>query len=121
MDFGKRLKELRKEKGYSLRSLAEKVGLDFTYLSKVENSRVGYTPSAKKIRELAQALETDELELLELANKVPPELEALTGNPSARIFLRRAKSLVNQTDWDDLLRYLDQKRRPRRKPNGDTD
>lgn len=120
MEFGKRIKQLRKQKGLTLRALAEKVGLDFTYLSKVENGRVDYTPSTNKIRNLAQVLGVDELELLNLANKVPPELKPIANNASARAFLRRAQTLSTKEDWDDLLRYLDrqQSQHPKRKKGG---
>lgn len=120
MEFGKRIRQLRKQKELTLRALAEKVGLDFTYLSKVENGRVDYTPSTNKIRNLAQVLGVDELELLNLANKVPPELEPMANNASARAFLRRAQTLSTKEDWDDLLRYLDrqQSQHPKRKKGG---
>jgi transcriptional regulator with XRE-family HTH domain len=120
MEFGKRIKQLRKQKGLTLRALAEKVGLDFTYISKVENGRVDYTPSTNKIRNLAQVLGVDGLELLNLANKVPPELEPIANNASARAFLRRAQTLSTKEDWDDLLRYLDrqQSQHPKRKKGG---
>lgn len=35
--FGKKLRELRTRAGMSLRELAIKVDVDFTYLSKIEN------------------------------------------------------------------------------------
>ena len=34
--FGERLRELRKERGLTQRALAQTIGLDFTYLSKIE-------------------------------------------------------------------------------------
>lgn len=41
MTFGQKLREFRQEKGMTLRALAEAGGVDFTYLSKVENDKVG--------------------------------------------------------------------------------
>jgi transcriptional regulator with XRE-family HTH domain len=67
--FGKRLQELRKEQGISQRDLAERVNLDFTYLSKMENERLEFLPSAAAIRRIAQALSADAEELLSLAGK----------------------------------------------------
>src|SRR5438552_2824759 len=78
MKLGRRLRQLRKEKGLTLRSLAEAAGVEFTYLSKIENEKSGYSPGADTIRELAKALGVDSLELLRLADKVPPELQDLT-------------------------------------------
>jgi len=37
VEFGQRLRELRREKRWTLRALADAVGVDFTYLSKIEN------------------------------------------------------------------------------------
>jgi transcriptional regulator with XRE-family HTH domain len=121
MKFGKRLKELRLQQGLTLRELARRVKLDFTYLSKIENDKIEYTPSANKIRVIAKALNADEIELLKLANKVPPELEAIADNVSAITFLRRAKNLTSPEDWKDLLDFLDQKYSAKQKgKKGDT-
>lgn len=114
MKFGKRLKQLRVHKGLTLRTLAEAVDLDFTYLSKIENEKVDYTPSADKIRALAQALDADELGLLELAGKVPPELEAIARIPSARAFFRRARQIDTADGWNDLLEYLEKQAKVRK-------
>ena len=40
MSFGERLRELRKAKGLTLRDMAAKVGVGFTYLSRVETGRM---------------------------------------------------------------------------------
>lgn len=117
MKFGKRLRELRKERGLTLRALAEAVGVDFTYLSKIENGKAGYLPGADTIRALAEALEADPLELLKLADKVPPEMERFASNAHARRFLQRAQEIASPDDWDALLKVLEerQKHRSRRK------
>ena len=65
MEFGQRLRELRKGRGMTLRGLAEAVGVDFTYLSKIENGKAGYMPGADTIRSLASELDADPLELLQ--------------------------------------------------------
>ena len=71
--FGKRVRELRHAKEWSLRDLAGKVGVGFTYLSRVENERLNYGdyPSDALIHRLAEALEADEEELLILAKRIP--------------------------------------------------
>ena len=73
MTFGERLRELRKAKNLSQRALAEKVGINFTYLSKVESEKLDFAqyPSEDLIRKLAKALEADVDELLLLAKKIP--------------------------------------------------
>jgi transcriptional regulator with XRE-family HTH domain len=115
--FGERLRELRKERGLTLRALAELVGVDFTYLSKIENDKAGYLPGADTIRALAEALKADPLELLELVGKVPPEMRPFAGSAHARRFLKRAQEIASPDDWDALLDVLEerQKGRTRRK------
>jgi len=76
MKFGDRVRALRKEKGWSLRVLAAKVGVGFTYLSRVENERLNFGdyPSDALIHRLAEALEADEEELTILAERVPDRI-----------------------------------------------
>lgn len=113
MDFGQRLRELRKERGMTLRGLAEAVGVDFTYLSKIENGKAGYMPGAETIRSLADALEADPLELLQLADKVPPEMQGIASDVHARRFLQRAREVASPDDWEALLDMLDQRQKDR--------
>lgn len=115
--IGLKLRELRQNKGMTLRALAEAAGVDFTYLSKIENDKVGYLPGAETIRDLAQALGVDAIELLELANKLPPELAPLAGNANARRFFQRAGEIASPKDWDALLDLLES-RQSARTPGG---
>ena len=69
--FGQLILQARKEKGYSQRDLAKLVGLDFTYLSKLENDRADYAPKEDAIRKLAEHLELDAEELVFLAGRIP--------------------------------------------------
>lgn len=73
MSFGEKIRELRRSKRLTLRELAAKVGVGFTYLSKIENNRleVGHSPSERLIHKLAIELEGVEDELMLLADKVP--------------------------------------------------
>jgi len=116
--FGAKLRALRKERGKTLRALAEAAGVDFTYLSKIENERVEHLPSVDTIRDLAQALEVDAVELLQLANKLPPELAKLADNEKARRFFRRAQEIASPKDWDALLDLLESRRSARQTEDG---
>jgi HTH-type transcriptional regulator, competence development regulator len=73
MTLGQKLRELRKAKRLSLRELASRVDVGFTYLSKIENHKLedGHNPSEKLLQLLAFELGGDEEELLLLAGKVP--------------------------------------------------
>lgn len=73
MTFGETAKRLRKERGISQRDLAEQVGIDFTYLSKIENDRME-PPSEDTIRRMAEALNTNPDELLVVADRFPSDL-----------------------------------------------
>jgi transcriptional regulator with XRE-family HTH domain len=113
MRFGERLREIRKEKGLTLREVAERAGIDFTYLSKIENSRFPYTPAADTIRQLAEALKVDSIELLTLADKLPKELEPLRTNQQARRFFDRAAKVASPGDWEAFLDLLEERQAKR--------
>lgn len=72
--FGQYLRELRKDQGISQRDLAAHVGVDFTYLSKIESGQMS-PPGKTVITRIARALNTDEEHLVHLAGKIPPELK----------------------------------------------
>jgi transcriptional regulator with XRE-family HTH domain len=108
MTLGEYIKELRHQRRLTQRQLAEKAGVDFSYLSKIENNRLEHTPSIKTLQDLARVLEVDELELMDLANKVPPVLEAIARDKDAMRFFRRATETIKDPEgWRDLLAYLD--------------
>lgn len=66
--FGKQIWQARRKKGLSQRELAAKVGVDYTYLSKLENDHV--EPSEKVIGSLAEHLELNAEELMYLAGRI---------------------------------------------------
>jgi PAS domain S-box-containing protein len=71
--FGQYLRQLRKAKGLSQRELAKKIGIDYTYLSKIEADKRP-PPSEKTILALAHVLNADMDELFGLAKKIPSSL-----------------------------------------------
>ncbi len=87
--FGSRIRRLRHEAGLTQRRLAAEVGIDFTYLSKLENDQDGQSPGDALVRNLARRLDDDAEDLLALAGKVP--VDALRS--SARQDARFARSL----------------------------
>ena len=112
MEFPERLRSLRKQAKLSQRDLAEKVKVDFTYLSKIENRRVEPPSEAvlKSIsRELAEVLDQDEIELADelitLAGKIPTDLaETLSRNPGAVRFLRSlGEDVRSPAEWQKLI------------------
>lgn len=77
INFGSVIKEARKKNGYSQRELAQILGIDDTYLSKLENNRGEYAPKEDLIRYMALYLSLDEEELIFLAGRIPAEDEDL--------------------------------------------
>ena len=113
MDFPERLRSLRKQAQLSQRDLAERIGVDFTYLSKIENGRV--EPPSEAVlkgiaREFAGELNRNETELADelitLAGKIPSDLaETLSRNPGAVQFLRSLGDDVRSlSEWRRLMR-----------------
>ncbi|MEC4804942.1 MAG: helix-turn-helix transcriptional regulator [Jaaginema sp. PMC 1079.18] len=74
-EFGNLIRQARKDKGYSQRELAKQIGLDFTYLSKLENDRADYPPKEDVIRAIARNLNLDQEELIFLAGRIPQQEE----------------------------------------------
>ncbi len=76
MTFGEKIRTARKAKQLDLRTLAAKVGVHFTYLSKIENGKLdfGDSPGEGLILKLAAALDADADELLLLAHRIPERI-----------------------------------------------
>ena len=93
--FGERIRELRttRDNRISLRDLARRVEIDFTYLSKIENGKVP-PPSDEVIEKLARELEADLEELLALAAKVSQEdlRKAVAQDPRVGVLFRKLQS-----------------------------
>ena len=69
----KREKLRRRDPRYSVRKVADRVGLEPSYLSKIERG-LQAPPSSEKIALLAEDLQEDRDVLLALAGKVSPDL-----------------------------------------------
>lgn len=106
MQFGQTIRKLRKAKNLTLRGLASKVKVTFTYLSKIENEKLdfGDYPSEAVIRELAKALDADPDELLLSAKKIPDDIRRrVLQRPD--VFRKLAK--MDDERLDRLLAVLD--------------
>src|SRR5215813_12929749 len=110
MTFGECIRQLRKAKNLNQQQLADKVGINFTYLSKIENDRLTTTdfPSEDTIKKLAKYLGADTDELLLMARKVPDRIrERVIERPDA---FRKFASLDDET-LDALLKQIEKKER----------
>ncbi|MBN2572566.1 MAG: helix-turn-helix transcriptional regulator [Ignavibacteriales bacterium] len=107
MSFGDTLKTIRRSKGISQRELASKAGVDFSYISKVENDRLA-PPSAETIIKLSQILDVPSELLLSKSGKVSSEIkDILSSSPEAIRFLNEARQLnLTGKEWEFLTDNL---------------
>ena len=66
--LGKRIKEIRKNKGYTQEALAEVVGIDITTLSGIESGR--HFPSLVTLEKIAQILNVALITLFDFDNHI---------------------------------------------------
>jgi HTH-type transcriptional regulator, competence development regulator len=88
MEFGVVLRQLRLASGLGIKRLAPELGVNYTYLSKLENSQI--SPSEQFVGRVADYFGYDRDQLLLSAGKVPAEiLDILRENPDGAIELLR--------------------------------
>ncbi len=108
--FGETLKQVRRDKSISQRELADKVGVDFSYISKIENDRLP-PPSAETIIKICQILDIPNEVLLARSGKVSSEIKEVIGSSVGAIrFLNEAQDMkLSDDDWlrlSDMLKQL---------------
>jgi transcriptional regulator with XRE-family HTH domain len=100
-EFGDLLKSLRKDYKISQRKLAELVGIDFTYISKIESGAMD-PPAEDKIIKMAQVFMVNPDQLLISAKKVPSELQKIiTEHQDVPVFLRKVSSF-SPDQWERI-------------------
>lgn len=76
--FGEFLKRLRTAKRKTQRDLASEVGVNYTYLSKLENDAPGFERiSEGTLHRLSRALDADPDEMITRAGKVPSDVQRI--------------------------------------------
>lgn len=119
--LGEFIKELRKEKGYTLREVAEKTGISNTYISNLENG-VKDSPSMETLFKLSKALDVNYTQLLEKSGYISEKDNILTKEEEkafeAAAFLKSSEELylVNQqleksTSVEERTELLNRKER----------
>lgn len=105
--FGQTVRRLRKERQLTQKEIAKKVGIDVTYLSKIENGKLN-PPAHDKIEKLANILGVDSDFLITEAGKVPKDITDMIPKKSSKIpkLLRSGKNLSDE-DWDRVQRYIE--------------
>ena len=111
---GQRIREIRKHRNLTQRELAERVGINFTYLSRVENDRLDdqQTPREETIQRIARVLDADVDELLLLAKRIP---DAYRDRILSRPGVFRKLLNLSDTALDELVRSIEENRPARLK------
>ncbi len=107
MKFGDVLKEYRRAAGMTQRELADRAGLDFSYISKIENNRIP-PPAADTIVQICKILNVQPDELLSLTGKIPTQMKSdVITSKSAFRFLREAQEMkLNDDEWLEMSKSL---------------
>lgn len=106
MSLGEKIKELREEKGISIRELGRRTDVTGMHISNLEKGKVNASPGL--VSKIAAILEANTDELLHLADLVDPKVvDVIQKNPIAvPNFLRSAKDLSPE-QWQKMKKYLD--------------
>lgn len=109
MQFGRRVRELREQRGWTQKDLADRLDVSVSYISKVENERLhfGDYPSEKFIHKLAGELKADEDELLLLSDRVP---DALRQRICERPEVFNAVAELDDKAMDQLMKQISRRR-----------
>jgi transcriptional regulator with XRE-family HTH domain len=113
VQFGIRIRDLRKMNNFSLRELGERSGVSYSFINSIENNR--FNPSRETVISLADALRTAEKdELLLLAGFAPTDEESLDGlstaspdevdDPDVSLFFKDFKNAPKERR-DEMLRF----------------
>lgn len=105
--FGEVLRVRRRAANLSQREFAERLGVDFSYISKLENDRLP-PPAADTVVAICRILGCPAEELLALTGKFPSEVQGAVGrNPRAQQFLMRAQRMgLTDDEWERMVAAL---------------
>ena len=108
MTFGEYIREHREalkseDRRFSVRQVAQRIGVEPAYLSKIERGDVA-PPSEGKIRALAEELGEDPDMLLAMAGKVSSDLQAII-RERPRLFAELIRQLKNAPE-DAILKVV---------------
>ena len=105
--FGQKIKSLRKAKRITQLELAERIGVDFTYVSKIENDRTIRTPAESTIRKIAEVLDVNAEELILLARKVPQNLQETIVQDSLAVDFLRTVPKFNAAEREEISKFIE--------------
>lgn len=108
--LGERIRRKRAEHKLGLRETAQKIAISPTYLSRIETMDERTPPAEDVIRKLADLLQDDFDELMQLAGRVPEDaLNVVKADATMPEFLRTVGE--RKLSGEDLMKMLDPKKR----------
>jgi transcriptional regulator with XRE-family HTH domain len=88
VDFAQQLKKIREDNCISQAKIAEAVGVDVTYISKMENGKMP-PPSEDVIVKIAETFNVNVHDLIFSAKKVPSDIvELIMESPEVKAYLK---------------------------------
>ena len=128
MTFGQILQKIRRAKGKTQRDLADLIGMDYGYYSRIENDKFDYKPSRETIEKIIEKLgceENEKAELLTAAGRIDKEMEEMAIKAVERPELRPLFRAVMETpkeEIDDLFELINQHKQEKlKKENKDAE
>jgi len=110
MIFYEELKDIRKNKGFTIREVADRSGVSSAYISQLENGQRG-TPSPEILYKLSDGLETPYSALMQLAGYMEGGLTTEEKNKkpvNLRRFLRENELLLDGRPLSESdIRWID--------------
>ena len=123
-NFGKALKESRRQRGLTLRSLGEKIGKPISYISDIEQGRK-QPPSETVVALFESALGIEVGTLVRLAKEVkafPKKVvEQARVRPRLSEVLLRADQDLSDEGWEEAMEFIKQIQKKERKLGNQND
>ncbi|MBX7174979.1 MAG: helix-turn-helix domain-containing protein [Pyrinomonadaceae bacterium] len=110
MTFGQILQKIRRAKRKTQREVADLIGMDYGYYSRIENDKFDYKPSRETIEKIIEKLDCNDdekAELLAAAGRIDKEMEELAIKAVERPELRPLFRAVVETPKDEIAELFD--------------
>ena len=111
-ELGRRLRRRREALELGLRETAARVGISPTYLSRIETHTERHPPAEHVIQSLARVLKDDFDTLMQLAGRVPSDVEEVVLSDIAWPKLLR-KIRADRVTSEELFSWLERRKRTR--------
>ncbi|NQU83139.1 MAG: helix-turn-helix transcriptional regulator [Parcubacteria group bacterium] len=104
-EFAKLIQNKRKEKGYTLEELANKLNVDKSYISKLENDKVP-APSVNLIRRISEVLLIDFEQLSLLAGRITDSIIRSLDIKKVELFRAMKDKNFSEENYKKLLKQI---------------